>query len=136
MSVIVKMFCYFILQVCLLLSVLFLLRGHDYPGGGFIGALIACTGIAFYNLAYKRPPKFIRKKYFLLINTGIGCLLASILMPIFLQKSILTGLWIKLHFLGHTTKLGTPLLFDTGIYLSILGGLSLIITHLESESDD
>ena len=124
------------LQVALLLSVLFLLRGHNHPGGGFIGALIACTGIYFYNLAYKRPPHFINKKQVLLINAGILCLLASLLIPSFTNKNMLTGLWWKINIFHYVFKLGTPLLFDIGIYLSILGSLIWVVTYLENDAYD
>lgn len=136
MSIIVRMFCYFILQVTLLLSVLFLLRGHNYPGGGFIGALIACTGMGFYTLAYKKLPHFINNREVLLVNGGIFCLLASMLMPIVVNKYLLTGLWWKIHIFSYEFKLGTPLLFDMGIYLSILGSLVWVLSYLESEAYD
>lgn len=136
MSIIIKMFCYFILQVTTLLSVLFLLRGHNHPGGGFIGALIACTGLGFYNLAYKKPPDFMREKQVLLINSGIFCLLSSMLLPLLRNQSLLTGMWWNLEIFGYVFKLGTPVLFDTGIYLSILGSLIWIETYLENEAYD
>ena len=134
MSIIIKMFCTFILQITLLLSVLFLLRGHNYPGGGFIGALIACTGLGFYTLAYQRPPHCIQNKETALLSIGIICLVMSILMPLVDNKNMLTALWYQLTLFNQVIKLGTPLLFDIGIYLSILGGLSLILTYLENEN--
>ena len=136
MSIIVRMFSYFILQVTLLLSVLFLLRGHNHPGGGFIGALTASTGIGFYTLAYKKSPHLINKKQVLLINAGIACLLVSMLSPIFSNKNLLTGLWCKIHIFSYEFKLGTPLLFDIGIYFSILGSLVWVLSYLESEGYD
>ena len=136
MSIIIKTFCHFILQITLLLSVLFLLRGHNHPGGGFIGALIGCAGIGFYTLAYKRPPDFISNKYIMFINAGILCMLTSINLPIFSGKNLLTGLWLKFHFFNYDLKLGTPLLFDIGIYLAILGSLVWVLASLESEIND
>lgn len=136
MTVIIKMFCYLILQITLLLSVLFLLRGHNYPGGGFIGALIACTGICFYILTFKQSPRFIDKKQPLIMNAGIVCLLISVLIPLFSNKNMLTGLWWKTSILNHVLKLGTPLLFDFGIYLSILGSFTWIFIYLGSNTHD
>lgn len=136
MSVIIKTFCHFILAVTLLLSILFLLRGHNHPGGGFIGALIACSGIGFYNLAYENPPDFVKNKQVFLIIAGAGCLLISLLTPLLFQESVLTGLWWKINADKYEFKLGTPLLFDIGIYLSILGSLVGIMTYLENETHD
>ena len=136
MSIILKNFCYFILQIMLLLSILFLIRGHNYPGGGFIAALIATTGIGFHMLTYDHPPTFIMDKNIILISFGIVCLLASILIALFFQKNLLTGIWWTGYLLGHRIKLGTPLLFDIGIYLSILGGLLSIMTALGKHAYD
>jgi len=36
----------------LLFSVFVLLRGHNEPGGGFIGGLIAVSGLAIYGIAF------------------------------------------------------------------------------------
>jgi len=135
MSIITKTFSVFILQILLLLSILFLLRGHNNTGGGFIGALIASTGIGFYILAHKKPPKFINKRNYLLISLGILSLLISMFIALFYGKSLFTGVWVTGNFLGQHIKIGTPLLFDIGIYLSILGGLLSIMTALEEDKD-
>jgi len=130
MSLILKGFCNFIFQTMLLLSILFLIRGHNYPGGGFIGALIASTAIGLYILSYKKAPKFISYNPPVLIILGILCLITSILLAMCFQKNLLTGIWWTFYFYGEQIKLGTPLLFDIGIYLSILGSLSWIISIL------
>lgn len=136
MSVILKSFCYFILQVTLLLSILFLLRGHNHPGGGFIGALIASSGIIFYIITYKQLPKFLKNTHILLINIGLFLLIFSIFFPTTQSYPFLSGIWQTITFGTYSIKLGTPLLFDMGIYLVILGSLSSIITILEKSRYD
>ncbi|MGO8646704.1 MnhB domain-containing protein, partial [Rhizobium ruizarguesonis] len=39
----------FLTALMLLFSVFVLLRGHNEPGGGFIGGLIAASGLAIYG---------------------------------------------------------------------------------------
>ena len=134
MTTLPKTFCYFILQITLLLSVLFLFRGHNHPGGGFIGALVACTGFGFYLIVFKSPPPFIKHKHVQLIIAGTTCLVISIFMPVFLKQAMLTGLWLKINIFGEIIKIGTPLLFDLGIYLCILGSVLSIITYLEEDA--
>lgn len=136
MSIIIRTFCYFILQITMLLSVLLLLRGHNSPGGGFIGALIASTGIGFYIIALDKCPALIYKQSLYLLGAGFICLLASILSPLFIDQSMLTGLWLNLDLFGSRVKLGTPLLFDVGIYLSILGSLIWVLSAVEGDADD
>ena len=129
--IILRTFSYFILQITLLLSVLFLLRGHNHPGGGFIAALIACTGIGCYLLSYKKLPQFVIHKHAILICSGMLCIMLSMVMPLFFGGNLFTGLWWKISFSGQLIKLGTPLLFDIGVYLSILGSLIWVMNSLE-----
>ncbi len=136
MSVILKSYCHFIFQIMLLLSILFLLRGHNYPGGGFIAALIACAGIGLYILSYRKTPKFIIRKNPILISLGMLCLIISMLLALSFKHSLLTGMWWQFKLFGQQIKLGTPLLFDLGIYLAILGSLSWLIKELEQSKND
>lgn len=129
--IILRTYSYFILQITLLLSILFLFRGHNYPGGGFIAALIACTGIGCYLLSHKTLPKFIIHKYTLLICSGMSCIIFSMVIALFYGDNLLTGLWWGLSFSGHSIKLGSPLIFDIGVYLSILGSLTWVMNSLE-----
>ena len=41
----------FLTALMLLFSVFVLLRGHNEPGGGFIGGLIAASALAIYGIA-------------------------------------------------------------------------------------
>lgn len=136
MSIVLKTFCYFFLQISILVSILFLLRGHNHPGGGFIAALVSCTGLGFYILSYKQPPDFIKHKQVIIIIAGIVCLISSLLCGLLYEYSFLTGLWWKTNFFGQQLKIGTPLLFDVGIYLSILGSLLWILVTIEKVAND
>lgn len=130
-SVILKSFAHFIIQILILLSILLLLRGHNYPGGGFIGALFASTGVALWKLAYGSEPHFLVSKNSIILFSGILCLVASMLVATFAQKPILTGIWFKLEVLSSTIKIGTPLIFDVGVYLSVLGSITYLLQCLE-----
>lgn len=136
MSIILKSFCYFILQITLLLSILILLRGHNYPGGGFIGALMATSGIGFYIMTYKALPTFLKKTPVLMINIGLFILIGIILLPTLIAHPMLSGLWKTFTFFSYKLALGTPIFFDIGIYCIVLGSLSLIISVLEESRDD
>ena len=50
-SVILRTTTQLLITVLLLLSVFWLLRGHDLPGGGFIGGLVAAAALALYAIA-------------------------------------------------------------------------------------
>ena len=136
MSIIIRTFCYFILMITLLLSVFLLLRGHNNPGGGFIGALVACTCVGFYIIAFDISPAAFYRKAIILLSMGVFCLLASIFVALVIHNPPLTGLWLNIDIFNTPVKLGTPLLFDFGIYFSILGSLIWVLSSLEGGSDD
>ncbi|MBB72181.1 MAG: cation:proton antiporter [Legionellales bacterium] len=134
MSIILKNFCYLILQITSVLSIQFLLRGHNYPGGGFIGALVASIGVIFYLLAFKQLPEFLIGRYRYFIATGIVLFILSITLPLVIGLDPLTGLWQTVTIGRTTIKLGTPLVFDTGVFLAVLGGFLCIFDKLEIEA--
>lgn len=136
MPIMLKTFCYVILQITLLLSILFLLRGHNHPGGGFIAALIATTGIGFYILVNRTVPDCLKQQHRRIIFSGLACLIASATLALCFHKNLLTGLWWTIKLPLQTIKLGTPLLFDIGIYLAILGSLLWVITKIASIQHD
>ena len=116
--------------IMLLLSVLLLLYGHNEPGGGFVGGLVAATAFTLHALAQdvasaRRAVKIAPET---MIAFGLGvALLAGIIGPLN-HNPVLTGEWItvSMPLLGDVT-LGTPLLFDLGVYL-VVAGVVLCIT--------
>jgi multicomponent Na+:H+ antiporter subunit B len=123
-----------LLPLFLVYSVFLLLRGHNEPGGGFAGGLIAATGYALLTLAFgvekARRSFHIDPRWFL----GWGLLLAlgAGVLSWFEGSPFLTGLWTSVP-LGGDRKLdvGTPLLFDLGVYTAVLGMVLTILFTLE-----
>lgn len=133
MSVFLQTITRFLVKIMLLLSVLLVLRGHNHPGGGFIGALVATSAIALYTLAFGLKVTGFDRWAPKIIALGLLCLLISLVLPLCFGQPALTGLWIKFFILGETVKVGTPLVFDFGIYFLILGSLSWLIAELEDK---
>ena len=50
-SIILRAGARYLVGLLLLFSVYMLLRGHNEPGGGFIGGLIGATGFVLYAIA-------------------------------------------------------------------------------------
>ena len=122
-----------LLPVLLVFSVLILLRGHNNPGGGFIGGLLAAAAFSLYAIGY--TPVDAQKKLFFsphaLIASGLMIALTSGLPAIFLDLPYLTGQWavVDLPLFG-TLYLGTPLWFDIGIYVVVIGFTLTILFSL------
>ena len=122
----------------LVFSVFITLRGHNEPGGGFIGGLIAASAIAIYGMAMGADATRKALKIDPLALAGAGVLLATFsgLISMAYQLPFLTGLWAELR-LGETeVALSTPLFFDLGVYLVVSGTISAIALSLEGEGGD
>jgi multicomponent Na+:H+ antiporter subunit B len=122
----------------LLFSVFLLLRGHDEPGGGFVGGLVAGTAFCLHALAFS-PHEAIASLHVrprILMSTGLLIAGVSGLFGMLAGKPFLTGLWgkVALPIFGEL-KLGTPLLFDVGVYLLVLGITTLIVFTLMEEQE-
>lgn len=125
----------FLLPLLLVFSIYLLLRGHNEPGGGFVGGLVAASAFTLYAIANGVVPS--RKKLVIeprqIIAIGISVVLCSGLLSFIREKTFLTGMWFDFD-VPVVGKLGTPLLFDTGVYLIVSGiTLSIIFCLLEEE---
>jgi len=125
-----------LLPVTLILSLLVFYRGHNEPGGGFIGGLMAAAGFIFYAMAYDtaKAAKKLRVSPLMLIVAGLSFAFISTLPALFAGNPFFTGEWISLSIpLLGTLKLGTPLLFDFGVYLTVWGVIITIIFNVMEE---
>ncbi|MGB8290360.1 Na(+)/H(+) antiporter subunit B [Rhizobium ruizarguesonis] len=125
----------FLTALMLLFSVFVLLRGHNEPGGGFIGGLIAASGLAIYGIA--RGVGAVRRALYFhpLSIAGFGLLLSTAagLLSILFDVPFMTGLWIYPTLLGAEVPLSSVMLFDVGVYLVVLGAIISIALALEEK---
>lgn len=116
-----------LMPLFLLFSVFLLLRGHNEPGGGFVGGLVAAAAFALYSLAHgpEAGRRMLRVDPRLMVAFGLMTTLVSGMLPFFSGQPFLTSLWstFPAPVIGHA---GSPLLFDTGVYL-VVAGMSLLI---------
>jgi multicomponent Na+:H+ antiporter subunit B len=118
-----------ILPAALIFSVYVLLRGHNEPGGGFIGGLIAAAGIAVHAIPRGRVSLtqllFASPKTY--IGAGIALALVSGVPSLLLAQPYLTQQWPF-----QALALGTTLIFDVGVYLVVIGAvLSFLFYYVE-----
>ncbi len=136
-SLILRTISRFLVGLMLLFSIFLLLRGHNEPGGGFIGGLVAAAGIIVYGIA--DGPAAVRRILRIdpraIAMAGLLAAIAAGLIAALTGAPFLTGLWT---FIGATPgdkglALGTPLLFDVGVYLVVVGGVLGMVIALEEE---
>lgn len=124
----------YLMPVMLLFSVFIFLRGHNEPGGGFVGGLVASAAFALYGIAFgvQEAQALLRVDPRTLIGWGLLAALASALIPLASGMPFMKGMWGEREYpLLH--KLGTPLLFDTGVYFTVIGVTLLIIFVLSQD---
>jgi Multisubunit Na+/H+ antiporter, MnhB subunit len=123
--------------VLLVFSVFLLLRGHNLPGGGFSGGLVAASAFVLFAFANGFPAA--RSMLFFTPHVIIGCgLVVAIVAGLagnLAGLPFLTGLWDKTP-LPVIGKLGTPLLFDLGVYFVVLGVTTLIVFSLGEDGEE
>ncbi|WP_290652779.1 Na+/H+ antiporter subunit B [Aquisalimonas sp.] len=132
-SLILRTAARFLLPLLLLFSLFVLLRGHDEPGGGFIAGLVAAVGFSLYVFAFNagdtRELMWMDPRVML----GWGLLLATLSgLPAILEgKAFFTALWwpVEVPLIGSVT-LSTPLVFDIGVYLVVIGSVMAIVLAL------
>ena len=120
-----------LLPLLLLFSVFILLRGHNEPGGGFIGGLLAAGAVSLVALAEgpAAARRVLRCNPVVILGVGLLLALASGLPALATGAPYLTGLWSKLSLPG-IGKLSTVLLFDIGVYLVVAGTALLMVLNL------
>lgn len=122
-----------IVAIMLVFSVYICLRGHNEPGGGFIGGLIAASAIAVLGMAQGAPGARRALRLDPLAIAGFGVFIAACsgLLSLFTGSPFMTSIWWYLH-LGETeVPLSTPTIFDIGVYLVVFGTISAIALGLE-----
>lgn len=122
-------------SLMLVFSIYMLLRGHNEPGGGFIGGLLAATGFAVYAIGHgaAEARRALRMDPRNLALIGLGVALAAGLLSLLSGQPLFTGQW--LFFGASEDDKGLPissiLLFDIGVYLVVVGAVLAIVLGLE-----
>lgn len=124
----------YLLPLQLLFAFFELARGHNEPGGGFIAGLIVAAAFALYAIAEDVPAAqaILRFDPRTFIAVGLLVVLVSAVSSLAAGMPVMTGLWgaVKVPVIG---KLGTPFVFDVGVFLVVLGVTLLIIFSLMEE---
>jgi len=124
----------FLVPLMLLFSLFLLVRGHNEPGGGFVGGLVAATAIALVLLSegLGEARRLLRVDPLALVAAGLLVALASGIPPLLRGWPYMTGLWLKVP-LPVVGKVGSPVIFDVGVYLVVLGIVLAILFALAEE---
>ena len=133
-SIILPVATRYLMPLMLVFSVFLLLRGHNEIGGGFVGGLVAASALMLYAIALSPSalwkllpldPRFIA-------GAGLMISLISGLIPLFNGLPFMTGIWIE-RSLPVVGKVGTPTLFDLGVYFLVIGVVVWILLEFAED---
>ncbi|MCS6761831.1 MAG: Na(+)/H(+) antiporter subunit B [Candidatus Devosia symbiotica] len=127
-----------IVAIMLVFSVYVCLRGHNEPGGGFIGGLIAALAIVVLGISSSAAEARRALHFDPLSIAGAGVLLAGLsgLLSIFNGNPFMTSIWLYLNIGGSIVPFSTPMVFDIGVYFVVFGTIASITLALESENGE
>ncbi|QIB52841.1 monovalent cation/H+ antiporter subunit A [Pseudomonas sp. OIL-1] len=122
-----------ILPLALLVSVYIFFRGHNLPGGGFIAGLI--TAVALILQYVGSGEQWTTQRWGVNYHhlAGIGVLIAGLtgLGSFAFGYPFLTSAFGYFHFpLVGEVELATAMLFDLGVYLTVVGATLLILANI------
>ena len=120
-----------LMPLLLLFSVFLLLRGHNEPGGGFVGGLVAAAAFALYAIAYgaEGARRALLVQPLTLLGAGLSIALLSGAPAALRGRPFMTAQWTL-----EPIAVGTPVLFDIGVFLVVTGVVLMMIFSLAEES--
>lgn len=122
----------------IIVSLYLLFAGHNLPGGGFAGGLVAGMALVMryvaggrYELGAAAPADAGR-----LLGSGMAIAVACAIVPLFFGAAPLTSTYFEadLPILGHV-EFVTSTLFDVGVYLVVIGLVLDVLRSLGAEVD-
>jgi multicomponent Na+:H+ antiporter subunit B len=120
-----------LMPLLLLFALFLLLRGHNQPGGGFIGGLVAAAAFCLFGLAFgvQRARQALLVRPLTLLGAGLLIALGSGVAASLRGQPFLTAVWAT-----GDEPIGTPALFDIGVYLVVSGVVLMMVFTLAEES--
>jgi len=126
-----------VLPLALVVSVYIFMRGHNYPGGGFIAGLITSMAliIQYIALGQDQTEQLLKAKsgrlYEVWIGSGLTIAGLTGVAAWFWLRPFLTSahVYVELPILGKL-HLASAASFDLGVYITVVGATMLLISVL------
>jgi multisubunit Na+/H+ antiporter MnhB subunit len=135
-SVIVDVTARLILPSALLFALHLLLVGHDRPGGGFVGGLVAGATVALVYVAggMRDVRGLVPLRPWTILGAGLVLAAGVATVPVLLDDAVMQGwkLALDIPVLGKT-KVTSALVFDIGVAAVVIG---LVFMVFEAFGDD
>jgi len=121
-----------LMPLLLLFAVFLTLRGHNQPGGGFVGGLVAAASFVLYSIAYgvDAARRALLVKPSTLLGVGLLVALASGMPGVAQGRPFMSAVWTTVGSGSGSVHLGTPMVFDAGVFLAVVGVVVTIVFTL------
>ncbi|MCC6510733.1 MAG: monovalent cation/H+ antiporter subunit A, partial [Pirellulaceae bacterium] len=126
------------LPLALMVAVFILLRGHNYPGGGFIAALVVSIALVMQYMAsgFGWAERQIRFDYHALIGSGALIAAATGIAAMVLGQPFLKSGFDHFHLpVVGKFELSSAMAFDLGVFLTVMGGVMLALSQFSKLGD-
>lgn len=137
-SILLEVVIRLIFHALIVLSIYILFAGHNLPGGGFAGGLVAGLALAGRYLAGGRYELGAAAPMDAGKLLGVGLILAAgtATAPLFFGSPALKSSWFEatIPLLGHL-EFSTSTVFDAGVYLVVVGMVLDVLRSLGAEVD-
>ncbi len=126
-----------LVPIAILISIYFLMRGHNLPGGGFVGGLIMATAIILQYMVsgvyWVESHNRLSPQYWIASGLLFAC--GSAISACLLGHPFLTALnWSVFIPIIGDIHFSTIFLFDLGVYMLVVGSTILILIALAHQS--
>jgi len=131
-SLILRTATRFLMPLLLLFAVFLLLRGHNEPGGGFVGGLVVAAAFVLYSIAFgvDAGRRALLTNPSTLLSAGLLVALGSGIPAVLAGRPFLTAMWTTVGRGQAAIAVGTPLVFDVGVFLVVIGVVLTIVFTL------
>ena len=131
-SVILQTGTRILMPLLLLFAVFLVLRGHNAPGGGFAGGLVVSAAFVLHAVTYGIPAsrRALLVEPATLMSAGLLVALVSALPGALLGRPFMTAVWGTIGSGDVSIAIGTPLIFDIGVFLAVIGVVLTIVFTL------
>ena len=121
--------------IMLAVSLVILWRGHNQPGGGFVGGLVAAMSVGVLTLSsgVAKARQTLRVSPVALAGAGVALALLSGIPGMLVGAGFLTHQWMIFE---NGFKIGTTFVFDVGVYCAVMGGMLCLVFRLYEDSAD
>ncbi|MFY9212005.1 MAG: monovalent cation/H+ antiporter subunit A [Aestuariivita sp.] len=122
-----------LMPIAVVVGIYIFLRGHNEPGGGFVAGLVIAIALLMQYMASGFAWTQERKKIEYHTMIGLGAVIAGLTGAgaWVLGRPFLTSAYTYVHFPPiEEFELATAMLFDLGVFLTVLGAVMLMLYSL------